>query len=266
MVAYGPLRPRVPWTGPPPVAFIDSNVMNEFYTPVDLARAYDSAFQLMLESRRVRTRGTLWMAMALDQERAATLTLEDEFLPFAIRHRPHHGEWLTLMLHFVRPHICPDWTALNLEAQLGKNKRNDTIIAEDAARRGIPVITRDGGVAAKAKRRNATSYTPEGYAQLRLSLDDARDRFFDRFEDRVLPWVVDLVNEFGERLADQCWWMQWARTMLRHVWSATPPPEDWALTFSPRMRQWPDNDMARSAAADRVAADRVQLGRSPADR
>ncbi len=86
MLQFGPYPPRRRWDGHPPVASIDSNVMNEFLTTVDLGRAVDlrafTGSRKDLEYRRLRARGTLWMAMALDSQAASTLTLEDECLPF----------------------------------------------------------------------------------------------------------------------------------------------------------------------------------------
>ncbi len=117
----------------------------------------------------------------------------------------------------------PNWTILNLDAQLGSRKRNDTILADDAARRAIPMITRDG-VVAKSKARGGAAITPEAYAATALTFDNARRAFFQRFDAHAPSWVLeaadgDVNSEFTRR---QCHWLKFWRIRCEYIWSDEP--------------------------------------------
>jgi hypothetical protein len=226
----GPLAKRAPWQGPSPVAFVDTNVMNEYMAVTDLARAIDLAveFNVDAEPRRLRARGTLWMAMALDQLGVATVCLEDEVLPLVLRQAGDDDlrhAWLTLTKRFIHPVICNGWTLLNLDATVGGHDRNDTIVAEQGAARGIPVITRDPGVVRKTKARGGTVMTPEAFAARVLSIDDARSRFFERFDKSAPGWAFSigldgLVDR--SRTRSQCEGLKWSRVRLDYIWTDSP--------------------------------------------
>jgi hypothetical protein len=230
MLLYGPLAPRSEWHGPAPTASVDSNVMNEFTTTVDLQRAVTvrarTGDRKELEYRRLRARGTLWLAMALDAGGCSTLTLEDEFMPFVLRNTtdPWRERALTVLFHFVKPRIMPAWTVLNLDARLGKNGRNDTILAEDAAKRGIPVITRDKGVAKKVAALGGASTTPEEFAATVLPLADAHQRFFERFDRYAPSWVLEsgdgIVN--SDVTKRQCEALRFWRIRYEYMWTESP--------------------------------------------
>jgi hypothetical protein len=203
--------------------------MNEFVTADDIARAIDARvnFGASVEDRRLRARGTYWMAMALDQLQAATLCLEDEALPLALRRADDDMKqgWLTLTLRFVRPEVCPGWTMLNLDAVVGGRSRNDTIVANDASGRGIPVITRDAGVARKVRSRGGEVMTPETFAASVLPRDVARRRFFERYDARAPGWAWETAPDgtvdwlLTKR---QCEGLKWWRIRLEYIWSDRP--------------------------------------------
>jgi hypothetical protein len=204
--------------------------MNEFLTTIDIARAADlkviTGTRIDLEQRRLRTRGTLWMAMALDAISAPTLGLEDEYLPFLFKNTrdPWSEGWATLIHHFVKPEIFPNWFMLNLDARLGSNKRNDTIIVEKAKELGVPVITRDRGVVLKAVARGVTAMSPESFASPILKVAEARERFFERYDSRSIAWVLDSVGSYLDRDAtkNQSETLRRWRIRYEYVWSDEP--------------------------------------------
>lgn len=228
MVQYGPLPRRTPWTGRSPSAFVDSNVIYEFTTAEDISSAVDLKVKFgvirTLEERRLRSQGTLWMAIALDHIQGATLGLEDESMPLVMRRMidDDREAWLTLALQFVRPEICPEWTLLNLDARVGKNGYNDTIIAEDAARRGIPVITRDDGVVRKTEARGGVAVSPEAFADHIISLAVARQRFFQRWDERAPAWVIRSTPDgsVDSRVArSQAARLRYSRIRFEWIWA-----------------------------------------------
>jgi hypothetical protein len=204
--------------------------MNEFLTTIGIARAVDlkmlTGTRIDLEQRRSRTRGTLWMAIALDALAVSTLGLEDEYLPFLFKNTrdPWSEGWATLIHHFVKPEIFPNWFMLNLDAQLGSHKRNDTIIVEKAKELGVPVVTRDRGVVQKAVARGVAAMSPESFAAPVMTLAEARKRFFERYNSRSIGWVLDTVGSYLDREAikNQCETLRRWRIRYEYVWSDEP--------------------------------------------
>lgn len=197
--------------------FLDSNVINELMTPLDLDRAIAAHMALPKEAtreaqvaavvevllRQANARGSLWLLMVLDHEHRATLSLAEEVIPWAERNaspvpekRNWASAWIDVMAHFVCADIYSGWTRLGTPTRRGGHKANDSLIVEICRLRGFGVITRDQGLMRKAERAGVLAQTPEAYALASgLSLDAGRSRFFERYDASMGKWIEQMVAD-----------------------------------------------------------------------
>ncbi len=239
---YEELAQRHQWEGPPPTLFVDSNVINELFTFVDLERALGAVVHTEglvadVEARRLRARDSLWMSMALDDEGVASISLGHEPFGFATRRAPPGswgGDWVTAWLYFVREYVCPGWKLAALNANAGGTAANDTLIAGYCAKQGIPLVTRDAGLVKKAESQGVSVVSPGTLAARRLRLEEARERFFARYDKYSLGYAMQFADEnvaaWGHRLTTQCRALGNMREQYEFIWTSSPA--EWQLQGS----------------------------------
>lgn len=187
--------------GGPYLATVDTNVLLEFYTCVDVDRA--AAGGRGLASRVDRKRGTLWLAMCFDALRASTLSLHIEARDQTLRLAPRGSaaaEWPNIVTHLVHDYVTPGWNAvISSRDATTVGEATDTVLVEMAAQHHLPLISRDQrSLRRKAERAGVSQYTPEEFAAtLGFSYGEARDRFFQRYDAGVLPYLADVLRRFG---------------------------------------------------------------------
>lgn len=223
-------------THPVATLFVDSNVVHEFMTLMDLDRVVvafalaspaDRAKELaQLEKRRLNARGSHWLAMVLDHERRATLSLGAEIFPRTAAYAPADLEnptwpaiWVDVMAHYISESLCPGWQRLDLGHRRGGRAANDSLIIDTCRTHGFGVITRDGGVFRKAERGGIAALTPEEYAASSgLALATAHRTFFHRFDTQLPRWIAQLVAD-GAPETNARGWFEVIREHLEFVWS-----------------------------------------------
>lgn len=203
--------------GARPTIFLDTNVINELMTPVDLERAIalhmvmptnasqetQAAARAEVLRRQANARGSLWLLMVLDSQMRATLSLAEEVIPWAERHASASNlnwaaAWIDFMAHYVCEEICPHWRRCGTSARRGGSSANDSLIVDICRARSLMVITRDQGLMRKAGISGVLAQTPESYASASdLTLDAARSQFFHRYDANVGKWT----NRSGIRLS-----------------------------------------------------------------
>ncbi len=104
-----------------PTLFIDSNVVNEITTTVDLTRESRTfrrtrgLVRAKAEERKRRAHGSLWLMLALDSLATVSLSLQEP-IRFLKKHAAQPAtwgsEWTLAFFEFVRPHVAPNWTSL----------------------------------------------------------------------------------------------------------------------------------------------------------
>lgn len=183
--------------GGPYVAAVDTNVLIEFFTLVDLDRAAETGRNL--GQRAAWSRETLWLSMCLDDISARTLSLTHEAQRIAEREAPPKtpaGEWPGLVAHFVKDHVCPAWDmkSSSRDEDLVGTACDRALVAMAHAHR-IPIISRADDVRRFGRTAGVKVLSPREFAaEGRLSLDDARGQFFRRYDEGTL---IHLAARFG---------------------------------------------------------------------
>lgn len=199
-------------------AFVDSELVDEIYRVVDPTRAIEGVALTMglfgtPEERCLRVRGVLWLAMALDGEGAVTTSPRAAVVP-AAKPGTWGAAWMACWPGFVRRAVCPGWHS---EVQ--------AVAMAELAADDVPVVTRDGRRATAV--RGLTSFSPEAYAAARLPLDQARARFFERFDAASLDEAAAGAARGGDgawptRLEHEAMQLGQIRNLYAYIWRERP--------------------------------------------
>jgi len=138
-----------------PVAVIDSNVLLETVSCIDLFKHYarndiDQYSQNAI-LRRQRARESLLLSIHLDRVKATTFSIfeairitEREVDPNERHKFEYHA--ITIWAHFVKDHVLPNWT-MNVPSNGDDEPRGnqaDALLVEHAKKLGIPLISHEG--------------------------------------------------------------------------------------------------------------------------
>lgn len=203
-------RPQPPATGPntaPPLSargfslWIDTCVMIDIstdYQAIKNAPAGDHA----VEETRLNMQRAFWFGVALDQQGARTIGFKHETMGNLNRYAPPSSDGASFISAFawiLKDFVFPKWDAHLTTAgatvrdasgseRSTTNDERDQFMIDEAKLHGLAVITRDGAAYKRAKV-VVSAFRPDEYAQTVLSLETARDRFFERAEVGVINWV-----------------------------------------------------------------------------
>jgi len=212
--------PRVPLARPPSV-WIDTNVMLEVYSDADLRSAAETGDRVATEDRRMRAQGSLWMAMVLDDLRAASVSYEHENLNNILRLAPPGsggGALVCVALYLIRDHVCHHWVAgvTQVGAEQG-NRARDRLLVDEAGKLGIPVVSRDQYCHQYGAAQGVAVFTPEDFADRSgLTRQHARERFLARLRRAARAYVRQVpAGRNRERRAKA---MQFVLRLYRVMW------------------------------------------------
>ena len=138
-----------------PVAVIDTNVLLEAVSCVDVVRHYARAdfdrFSPNAILRRQKARESLLLSIHLDSVKATTFSIfeairitEREVDPNERHKFEYHA--ITIWAHFVKDHVLPNWT-MNVPSNGDEEppgNQADTLLVEHAKKLGIPLISHEG--------------------------------------------------------------------------------------------------------------------------
>lgn len=211
--------------------------MVEIYSQADLyADAHRGA--KLIEDRRQKLRGSLWLAMAFSEQATVTGCLRHECRDTIGRLVPRNGPtsmWTARMVYILQPALFPMWKPMTTDADVdepkGKagNNSRDRLIVKLCKENGMTLVTRDR----KGKRGQPSIYKlaenegvkvllPEAYAATVLPRERARDMFLERLQRGATAYSeAESGNERVERI------MAMLETLERHhaIWE----PDGYAL-------------------------------------
>lgn len=216
----------------PPVAIIDSNVMLEASSCVDMVKLYEASHVDPRGRdaivRRQRARESLLLSVYLDAIKATTFSLFEsvriamrEIDPAETGAFENHA--MRIWVHYVKDNVLPDWVitcpANGEEEPTGNGA--DTLLVEHAKRYGVPLISHEGvtakgvdpksGIRKKAKRAGVEVLTPrEFYGDMDELLHSAV--FLQRYDNGAEAHVR--ATSHPEILRDS---MLWLRGYYRHI-------------------------------------------------
>ena len=131
--------------------WIDTNVMNEIYSKGDLYRDANRG-DAVISGRLKLLRGSLWFAMALDEQGATTVSFEGECRDTILSLAPPESEagaWTSEVVWKLRRYVFPSWNPCSTQADLdlpkGKEGNNDRDLrmVRLAKKAKLTLVTRD---------------------------------------------------------------------------------------------------------------------------
>lgn len=168
-----------------PTMWVDTNVILEIFSHADLIRETEiSSPSHVLEGRRLRLQGSLWLAMALSRSGTTSISYEHESIKSMLRINPVDGQgadWTRLILYCASDGgVFDGWEqrTTNDAEDLTNEERDDFIV--ESCTSGLIFISRDEKARLKASERGVAQYTPEDFARTIISFDEARDMFQQR--------------------------------------------------------------------------------------
>jgi hypothetical protein len=180
--------------------WIDTNVMLEVYSHGDLYEAFGNwkcgqGALAVVEDRRVRMQGSLWMAMALCRAGARSVTYQHENLRNIRRMAPPQstpGAWTSTILYVLGDGgLFDGWERhMTNDGELLTNRQRDAHMIQACREGGLVLVTRDAQVIGEAKNANVDAVEPEPFAARYLTREDARRMFADRLGDAVIRYLV----------------------------------------------------------------------------
>jgi hypothetical protein len=184
MVARGSDEQRVP------TVWVDTNVMLEVYSHGDAFDAGDLGDRGQLEERRLRMRGSLWMAMALCRGRVVSVTYQHENVRNILRMAPPgstRGTWTAAILYIiVDGGVFDGWERMmtNQGAQLS-NPQRDRFMIEQCRDHGMILVSRDREARDIAATEGVIAMLPEEYGASVLNDVQACEMFMGRLRGAV---------------------------------------------------------------------------------
>ena len=181
--------------------WVDTNVLVDFESTISMFKNMAAGDHAIEETRKLM-RDAAWLAMALDEQGAKSLTAGYEIaghLDKNAKPGTEEGQWTHLVAHVVRDYVCPGWIVqVTMDGEVAdplihgqdRNDKHDDYMIEDALREGRPIVTRDGAALKKAKKRGAKAMRPAEYAQQVIEYEQARSKFLRRLDHGCLMYLV----------------------------------------------------------------------------
>ena len=212
----------------PPIAWVDTNVMLEVYTFGDIIHAKRTGTAAEVEVRRVRMQGTLWMAMALCQQSALTLSYSHEGTRNFAKHCPPGSdlyEWSRLILFVLHDGgVFAGWTdaTTSTGSDLGNGPRDTRMAELCAGAHPMTLITWDPGAARKARARSARAVEPQEYAAEVLVRSLAERLFMARLDIALARYVESGPPEQRDVRSRK---VRGVRPVYEYIWKPFGPAE-----------------------------------------
>lgn len=176
-----------------PTVWVDTNVMLEVYSHGDIFDVGDRGDRVQLEERRLRMRGSLWMAMALCHRLVVSVTYQHENERNIRRMAPPEstrGEWTAAILYILGDGgVFDGWECMmtNQGAQLS-NPQRDRFMVEQCRDNGMILVSRDREARDIAASECVTAMTPEEYGASVLTDEQACKMFMERLRSAVASY------------------------------------------------------------------------------
>lgn len=192
--------------------WVDTNVMLEVYSHGDLYDAFEDwqrgkGTSAIVEERRVRMQGSLWMAMALCEAGARSITYQHENLRNILRLAPPsstQGAWTSSILYVLGDGgVFDGWERhMTNDGQALTNRQRDAHMIQVCRDDAMVLVTRDAQVIGEASRVGVDAVDPETYAVRYLTREDARRMFEQRLTKRRRDQVSRGGSTSGAEHAD----------------------------------------------------------------
>ena len=198
---------------PPPTVWVDSSVFIDFWSHISFDKnrgAGDAAIAETLRNMQLAN----WLAIALDELRSKTLTLEYEVWGNQMSKKAAPGSpegiFPTVVAHVVTDHVCPGWDAkfekagetVSTPVGLRKttNNERDQLMIDWCMEFGLDFISRDKKALKRARRMGLKPWRPDEFAERIISLEVSRARFMERLN----PGIQAFISKHGhsERMSD----------------------------------------------------------------
>jgi len=222
---------RAPPSGPL-THWVDTNVMLEVYSQGDVYDAYEGWQRgeipiANVEARRIRMQGSLWMAMALCEARAISVSFQHENLNNILRMAPpgsERGGWTSAILYVLGDGgVFDGWERFLTNDGLGLSNRNrDRHMVNECRTGGLVLVTRDDQVIGEARNVGVDVAEPEAFAARYLTRDAARRMCEERVATATFRYLTrgpvgehELRMRIGHRI----------RELYGAIWQ--PPDQPW---------------------------------------
>lgn len=212
--------------------WVDTNVMLEVYSHGDLSDAYESWQRgdraiATVEARRLQMQNSLWMAMALSQSGARSVSFQHENLRNILRLAPPssaRASWTAAVLYVLGDGgVFGAWERfLTNDAGALSNRERDRHMVNECRTEQLVLISRDAQVIREAHAVGVDALRPELFAGRYLAREAARRLFNERIATAVDRYTVSGPGdnlEVRERAAAAI------RETCAAIWS--PPDEPW---------------------------------------
>lgn len=189
---------------PIPSVWIDTNVFLDLYTDLRPVENSQIGGDPALEAARIMMQDAAWMAIALDEVRATTVSFLHEVWRNLKRKAPpgsERGVFVSTVAWIVKDHVAPNWN--NMATKVGDdvdhmidedqepsttNDERDQIMVDQAKEHSLTVITRDRGAKRRARHAGVPHCSPAEYSARVISHADAKARFASRLETGLVAW------------------------------------------------------------------------------
>jgi predicted nucleic acid-binding protein len=187
-----------------PSIWIDTNVFIDLYTDLRPVENEPIGGTPALEDARIMMQDAAWMAVALDEARATTISFLHEvrrILKCKAAPESERGAFVSTVVWIVKEYVAPNWN--NMGTKIGDdvdhttdecrkpsttNDERDQIMVDQAKQHGLTVVTRDRGAKRRARDANVPYYSPAEYSARVISHADAKARFASRLEVGLATW------------------------------------------------------------------------------
>jgi hypothetical protein len=189
---------------PIPSLWIDTNVFLDLYTDLRPVENAPIGGDPALEAARIMMQNAAWIAVALDEVRATTVSfLHEVWRNLKCKAPPgsERGAFVSTVAWIVKDYVAPNWN--NMATRIGDevdhmtdvcrepsttNDERDQIMVDQAKEHGLTVITRDRGAKKRARDADVPHYSPAEYSARVISHADAKARFASRLEAGLAAW------------------------------------------------------------------------------
>jgi hypothetical protein len=227
-----PIDPDNPPPSGPLTHWVDTNVMLEIYSHGDLYDAFErwqrgDAPVAAVEARRIQMQSSLWMAMAMSEVGARSVSFQHENLKNILRLAPPHSpraSWTASVLYVLGDGgVFGRWERfLTNDGVTLSNRDRDRHMVNECRTDQLVLVTRDAQVLREAQALGVDALLPELFAVRHLTREAARRLFGERLAVAVDRYVA---TGSGEDPAVR----NSAGAAIQEVYAAiwSPPDEPW---------------------------------------
>jgi len=187
---------------PPPTVWVDSSVFLDFWSHISFDKnrgAGDAAIEETMRNMQLAN----WLAMALDELRSKTVTLEyeawDKQMSKKAAPDSPAGIFPIVVAHAVIDYVCPGWDAKFEKAggtiatpegmRETTNDERDQLMIDWCIEYGLDFVSRDNKALKRASRMGLKPWRPDKFAERVISLEAARARFMERLDPGIRAFI-----------------------------------------------------------------------------